>query len=83
MLMLGRDLKVLLPTLAMFGVAGLRLLPAINAMSNSLVQLRFGRDGISRLFRDMKNLEQLIPNHIKSKRNVKTVKYKNRNIEFL
>lgn len=57
-LSLGQDLKALVPTLGIFGVAALRLMPAANAMNNSLMQLRFGRHATSLLYADLKQLEQ-------------------------
>ena len=57
MLSFQLDLKLLLPTLGMFGVASLRLLPASNLLINGFVQIRFARDSVSRLFQDIKNLK--------------------------
>jgi len=59
MQMLGQDIKALLPTLGVFSVAALRLLPMANMFSGSLIALRFGRDGISRLHKDLTQLEQI------------------------
>ena len=56
MLLLGYDLQVLVPTLGMFGVAALRLTPAANTLSTSLIQLRYVRDSISRLHRDFQTV---------------------------
>jgi len=53
-LLFGHDLQVLVPTLGMFGVAALRLTPSANTLSTSLIQLRYNRDSISRLHRDLK-----------------------------
>jgi ABC-type multidrug transport system fused ATPase/permease subunit len=61
MLLLGRDLTALIPTLGMFGVAALRLVPSANTLSNSLVQLRYSRDSVSRLDRDFSALDQVRP----------------------
>jgi len=51
-LWLGRDLAVLVPTLGVFAVASLRLMPAANTFSSSLIQIRYGRDTVRRLHRD-------------------------------
>jgi ABC-type bacteriocin/lantibiotic exporter with double-glycine peptidase domain len=58
-LRLGYNLQALLPTLGLFGVAALRLVPSANVLSTSLIKLRFGQDGVSRLYRDLRQLEQL------------------------
>ena len=50
---LNQNLSELLPTLAVFGVAALRLMPSANMLSASLADLRYCRDGIGRLYRDL------------------------------
>jgi ATP-binding cassette, subfamily B, bacterial PglK len=55
---MNQDVKMLLPTLSVFGVAALRLLPIANIFSSSLVNLRFSRDSISRLYQDLKKFKQ-------------------------
>jgi ATP-binding cassette, subfamily B, bacterial PglK len=52
-LLLGRDLEALVPTLGIFGVAALRLLPAANALSSNLVQMRYRRNSIAQLHGDL------------------------------
>ena len=52
-LLLGHDLQILVPTLGVFGVAALRLMPPANTLSSSLIQLRYNRDTISRLHHDL------------------------------
>lgn len=54
----GQDLNVLLPTLGVFSVAALRLLPMTNTLSGSLVKLRFFRDAVSKIYRDFEQLKQ-------------------------
>ncbi len=57
-LSLGQDLNALVPTLGIFGIAALRLMPAANTIYSSLAQLRFGRNATSLLYADLKQLEQ-------------------------
>lgn len=47
----------LLSTLTLFGVASIRLIPTINVISTAMVQWRFNRDGVSRLYKDICFLE--------------------------
>ena len=54
---LNQSLQMLVPTLAMFGVAGLRLLPIANMLSGNVAVLRFHRDSIIRLFNELKRFE--------------------------
>ena len=56
---LGHDLQILLPTLGMFGVAGLRLVPSANTFSTGLIQLRYFRDSISRLHHDLNAMSRV------------------------
>ncbi len=56
MLFLAGDLKALLPTLGIFGLAAMRLMPIANMLSGSLSQLRFSRDGVSRLYHDLEQI---------------------------
>jgi len=56
---IGGDMQALIPTLAVFGVAAIRLLPAANGLSSSLVQIRFGRDAVSLLYKDLNYLRSL------------------------
>ena len=57
-LYLGQSLQLLIPTLAMFGVAALRLLPIANTLSSSLASIRFNRDAISRLYSELLKFDQ-------------------------
>ncbi len=50
----------LLPTLSVFGVAALRLLPAVNVFMQNLVQIRYGRNSVSRLFKDVTDIKKSV-----------------------
>ncbi|QWD23663.1 ABC transporter ATP-binding protein [Polynucleobacter paneuropaeus] len=52
-LLLGESLELLIPTLGIFGVAALRILPAANSFASNLIQLRYNRDAVSRLYGDI------------------------------
>ena len=56
---LGGNPATLVPMLALFGAAALRLLPMINLFAINLVQLRFNRDAVSRLYEDLKEAEEI------------------------
>jgi len=47
------DLEMVLPTLGMFGVAAIRILPIANSMSGSILRLRHARDMSKVLFKDV------------------------------
>lgn len=64
-LLMGQNMTALLPTIGMFGVAAIRLIPSANVLARSLIQLRFGRDAVSRLYNDSKNLEKIEIKHSK------------------
>jgi ATP-binding cassette, subfamily B, bacterial PglK len=55
----GEDTAKLLPVLGVFGVAAMRLMPIANGLSNSLTRLRYGRDAVSILYKDLLSLEKI------------------------
>jgi ABC-type multidrug transport system fused ATPase/permease subunit len=59
-LIMGESLEELLPTLVIFGLASLRIFPAVNSISSSLVRLRYCRDAVSNLYSDVKKLEDIL-----------------------
>ena len=46
----------LMPVFAAFGVASIRILPIVNNIINGTAVLRIGRDSVSKLYRDIKQL---------------------------
>ena len=56
---LGQELTSILPTLGVFGVAALRLKPTANSLASSLIVLRFSRDSVMRLHKDVQPLDFL------------------------
>lgn len=57
-LILGADIKSIVPTLGVFSVASLRLIPSANLLIRGITQLRFGRYATHRLYKDIKQLEK-------------------------
>jgi len=57
--LLGGDMNSLVPTLGIFGVAGLRLVSLANTLSTSLVLLRFSKEKLTRLCDDLRVLDEL------------------------
>ncbi len=53
-----QDLKMLIPTLGLFGIASLRLFPFISTFSNILIELRHSHDSVSRLYNDVYKFRQ-------------------------
>ena len=53
----GDELQDLLPVLGLFGLAAVRLLPAASVISVALVQFRFNRDAVRRLWLDLSRHE--------------------------
>ncbi len=58
-IMFRQDVTILSSTLAVFGVAALRLMPSANVVSSSLITLKFHRDSISRLYSDLIELKHI------------------------
>lgn len=52
----GRDLTSILPVLALYALAGLRIMPAMQQVYNSLVQLRYSRASLDELMAEFKVL---------------------------
>jgi ATP-binding cassette, subfamily B, bacterial PglK len=52
----GNSSSELVATLGVFGVAAMRLLPSSSSIVNALLEIKNGRDSISRLYYDLKNL---------------------------
>jgi ABC-type multidrug transport system fused ATPase/permease subunit len=52
------ELKSLLPTLSVFGVAAIRLVPSSNLILSSIVQIRLGKNSIELLYSDLKKFKE-------------------------
>jgi ATP-binding cassette, subfamily B, bacterial PglK len=63
-ILLGNELNAIIPTLGMLGVAALRLLPSANSFSSGLVDLRYNRNAVSRLNRDISSIKTISVNII-------------------
>ena len=53
---LEKNLVEIVPLLGLYAVAAMRLMPIINGITNSLNRLRYGRDAVRILYRDLFNL---------------------------
>ena len=56
----SENLQEMFPTLIMFGVASIRLLPAASILSRSLVNLRYNRDAVTLLYKDLRMHQQRV-----------------------
>jgi len=56
---LEKDISGLFPLLGLYALAAMRLLPIVNGLTNSLTRLRYGRDAVSILYKDMFNIENM------------------------
>jgi len=65
--LIGGNLQSLIPTLAMFGVASIKLIPSINSISNGIIQLRFNKNTIDLLHADMQKYQESHGKHEQSK----------------
>ena len=62
-LLFGENVKLILPTLSVFGVASLRLFPSINTFMQGLTQMRLGKDSVSKLYKDVRSIRE--PNKVR------------------
>jgi ABC-type multidrug transport system fused ATPase/permease subunit len=58
-LLMKQDIHALIPTLGVFGVAALRLMPTANTISSSLIILRYNRHSVSRLYANLLEMEKI------------------------
>jgi ATP-binding cassette, subfamily B, bacterial PglK len=59
----SQELKSLVPTLSVFAVAAIRLVPSSNQIMSSIVQIRFGKDAIRLLYDDVKKFKEYSANN--------------------
>jgi len=64
-------------TIAMFGVASLRLVPAVNSILNSILQIRYGKDGMYRIYNDLKDISTKKTEDVSIIREFKNLELKN------
>ena len=50
----GQDVNTIFNSIAVFAVAGIRLIPAMNGMSSSMIHLRYHTDTVNKLYDDLK-----------------------------
>lgn len=55
----GVGLTEVLPVLGMFGVAGVRLMPAASQMISGVNQMRFSRHAMQEVYRDLREVERM------------------------
>jgi ATP-binding cassette, subfamily B, bacterial PglK len=58
-LLLEQNALSMIPTLGLFGVAAMRIVPIANVFSSSLMQLRYGRNAVFRLHNDLLLIEKM------------------------
>jgi|APSaa5957512535_1039671.scaffolds.fasta_scaffold24268_2 ATP-binding cassette, subfamily B, bacterial PglK len=82
-LKIGREMQELLPTLAIFGFAAIRLLPAANTFSGTFTKLRAHRDAVSKLYHDIASLRcnQDKTIHLSDASNNNLVSFKNLSVQ--
>jgi ATP-binding cassette, subfamily B, bacterial PglK len=51
------NLSLYIPTIGVFAIAGIRLMPAANSISSSYMQLRFSHDTVALLYEDLLQLK--------------------------
>ena len=59
-LLLGQDIQALLPTLTIFGVASIRLIPSANQIISNITRLRFQKDALNIFYDDYKEKQSSV-----------------------
>ena len=70
-LSVGTNIDKIIPLLGVLGLAAMRLMPSMNIISGNLVKLRYSRDAVNRLYKEVSKVES---NNEFSKTNHKIVK---------
>ncbi len=55
-LLIRNDIEMLVPTLSLFAIASMRLVPSANILVTGLSQIRFGRHATSFLYQDLRKM---------------------------
>jgi ATP-binding cassette, subfamily B, bacterial PglK len=71
----ANNLNDVLPIVGVFSVAALRLLPSAYALSSNILQIRFHKDGVNRLYKDYLYLED-------AKKSSLSTEYEEDEVEF-
>jgi ABC-type multidrug transport system fused ATPase/permease subunit len=79
-----KNLESILPTLGIFGLAALRIIPSLNSIIKSLTEFRFGKYATSIIARDLeiKNEEKLTANYVKKYLNFSKLEFKDVNFKY-
>jgi ATP-binding cassette, subfamily B, bacterial PglK len=67
------NVQKLIPVLAMFAVAALRLVPSITSIANGIVQLRFNKNTVFLLHQDILKAEKIVGSSNQGKLTVETI----------
>ncbi len=72
------DLETILPTLGIFGLAALRIIPSVNSIIKSLTEFRFGKYATSIIARDLKieTEKKLSTDHVVENLNFSKLQFK-------
>jgi ATP-binding cassette, subfamily B, bacterial PglK len=72
-----KEIEILIPILGLFGVAAMRIAPSINQIISSLSHIRFGRHGVSLLYKDVQKINlSSYQKNFESARNYKFKEFK-------
>lgn len=69
-----KEIEILIPILGLFGVAAMRIAPSINQIISSLSHIRFGRHGVSLLYKDVQKIN--LSSYQRNFESVRNYKYK-------
>ncbi len=80
----GKNLESILPTLSIFGLAALRIIPSVNSIIRSLTEFRFGKYATSIIAKDLKigNEKKFLTNHSSEKLNFSKLEFKDVNFKY-
>ncbi len=79
-ILFGGNLNTILPTLAAFGVAAIRLFPALSNFSASLMRIRYARPGVTKLYNELFDENDLRKENLYKKNLIKKKKFSRLNL---
>ena len=84
---MGIDISKVIPFLGVLGLAAMRLMPSINIITGNLTKLRYTKDAVNRLYKEIvninsNNIEELKENNSKTRESFYSLKLENTSYKY-
>jgi ATP-binding cassette, subfamily B, bacterial PglK len=86
-LTMGIDISKVIPFLGVLGLAAMRLMPSMNIITGNLTKLRYTKDAVNRLYKEIvninsNNIEELKENNSKTRESFYSLKLENTSYKY-